>query len=171
VLLRAFSLLIERAPHARLLLVGRGTHIEETVIRPIRELGIEGKAILAGYRKEDYVDTLASLDIFVLISPGSDGTARALREAMAMGKPAVITQRGMLPELAEGCALVVREDPEEMSRALLTLIEDRALREEMGRRAYRRSRERFRWEDQVKRVITFYEHLLEDEDRDRKDRS
>ena len=42
---------------------------------------------------------IATFDLFVMMRAGSDGTARALREVMAMGKPAIVSDRGMLPEL------------------------------------------------------------------------
>ena len=55
--------------------------------------------VLAGYRLEDYFSVIAAFDLFVMMRAGSDGTARALREVMAMGKPAIVSDRGMLPEL------------------------------------------------------------------------
>jgi hypothetical protein len=41
--------------------VGRGTHIEETAVRPAARLGIADRVVFAGYRTDDYVDVLRCL--------------------------------------------------------------------------------------------------------------
>lgn len=162
-LLRAFAQLSRDLPEARLLLVGRSSQMEESVLKPLKELGLEGKAILAGYREDDYLDTLAAMDVFVLISPGSDGTARALREAMAMGKAVVVTRRGMLPELVKDgvSGYVVDEDSSSLSEALLELLRNEALRERMGAEARRYAFENFRLDRQAEEVERFYRSLLQ----------
>jgi glycosyltransferase involved in cell wall biosynthesis len=162
-LLHAFSQLIKETPETRLLLVGRSSQMRESIIIPMKRIGIEDHVILAGYRDKDYFDTLASMDVFVLISPGSDGTARALREAMVMGKPAVVTRRGMLPELVEDGVhgFVVDERPEALCQALVTLIKDERLRTMMGNAAHEMARREFRIERQAEEVEGFYRHIME----------
>ncbi|RLA81531.1 MAG: hypothetical protein DRG36_01500, partial [Deltaproteobacteria bacterium] len=162
-LLRAFAQLSRDLPEARLLLVGRSSQMEESVLKPLKELGLEGKAILAGYREDDYLDTLAAMDVFVLIAPGSDGTARALREAMALGKAVVVTRRGMLPELVKDgvSGYVVDEDSSSLSEALLELLRNEALRERMGAEARRYAFENFRLDRQAEEVEGFYRSLLQ----------
>ncbi|OGP54809.1 MAG: hypothetical protein A2Y65_12060, partial [Deltaproteobacteria bacterium RBG_13_52_11] len=163
ILLEAISLLIRDVPHVRLLLVGRSSQIRESVLDPIKKLGIERNTFLTGYRMEDYLDTLACMDIFVLISPGSDGTARALREAMAMGKPVVVTRKGMLPELVNDGVngFVLDERPEAFYQALLALIKDENLRRIMGNSSYEMARREFRIEHQAAEVEDFYMQIME----------
>lgn len=163
ILLEAISHLIRDVPHVRLLLVGRSSQIKESVIEPMKRLGISSHVILAGYRMDDYVDTLACMDVFCLLTPGSDGTARVLREAMAIGKPAVVTRRGMLPELVEDGVhgFVVDERPEALCQALLTLIKDERLRRTMGNAASEIARREFRIERQAEEVEDFYRHIME----------
>ncbi|MBW2039436.1 MAG: glycosyltransferase family 4 protein [Deltaproteobacteria bacterium] len=162
-LLEAFSQLIKTVPDARLLLVGRSSQMKKSVLEPMRRLGFENSVVLAGYRKEDYLDTLACMDIFTLISPGSDGTARALREAMAMGKPVVVTRRGMLPELVQNgiTGFVVQENPEALYQALLPMVKDEKLRSSIGRSAHEMAQKEFRLERQAEEVETFYQRILE----------
>jgi glycosyltransferase involved in cell wall biosynthesis len=102
------------------------------------------------------------MDVFCLLTPGSDGTARALREAMAMGKPAVVTDKGMLPELVKDgiTGFVVREDPAALYRALLNLVSDEGLRTAMGRAAHELARREFRPERQAEEVEAFYRKIL-----------
>jgi glycosyltransferase involved in cell wall biosynthesis len=67
VLLRAIKLLTKEIPNIRGLLVGRSSQIGESVIRPVEQLGLREHVILAGYRREDYFDTIASMDVFVFL--------------------------------------------------------------------------------------------------------
>jgi glycosyltransferase involved in cell wall biosynthesis len=162
ILLEAVAHLIKVIPEVRLLLVGHSSQMQESVIEPIERLGISSNVILAGYRIDDYVDILACMDVFCLLAPGSDGTARALREAMAMGKPVVVTNRGMLPELVHDgeTGFVVQEDPEALYHALLTLVRDKRLRRAMGRAAYEMALREFRLERQAEEVEAFYQKIL-----------
>ena len=50
-------------PDARLLVIGRGTHIEETAREPARRLGIADRVVFAGYRGDDYADVLRLCDV------------------------------------------------------------------------------------------------------------
>jgi glycosyltransferase involved in cell wall biosynthesis len=164
ILLEAMAHLIRVVPEARLLLVGRSSQMQKSVIEPLERLGITSHVVLAGYRKDDYRDVLASMDVFCLLTPGSDGTARALREAMAMGKPAVVTNKGMLPELIQDgtTGFVVPADPEALYHALLTLVRNERLRKEMGQAAYGMAHREFRLERQSEEVEAFYQKILEE---------
>ncbi len=161
ILLEAMAHLIKAIPEVRLLLVGHSSQMQQSVIEPMERLGIATHVILAGYRVNDYRDMLASMDVFCLLTPGSDGTARALREAMAMGKPSVVTNKGMLPELVQDGAtgLVVQEDPEAVYHALLTLVQDERLRKAMGQAAYEMAHREFRLERQAEQVEAFYQKI------------
>jgi glycosyltransferase involved in cell wall biosynthesis len=164
ILLEALSHLTKDIPEVRLLLVGQSSQMQRSVIEPMKRLGIESHVILAGYRMDDYVDTLACIDVFCLLTPGSDGTARALREAMAMGKPTVVTDKGMLPELIQDgtTGFVVQEDPEALYHALLTLLKDKRLRTAMGKAAHEMAHGEFRLERQAEEVEAFYQKILEE---------
>jgi glycosyltransferase involved in cell wall biosynthesis len=163
ILLEAMAHLIKAIPEVRLVLVGHSSQMQQSVIEPMERLGIASHVILAGYRVDDYRDMLACMDVFCLLTPGSDGTARALREAMAMGKPAVVTSKGMLPELVQDGAtgLVVQEDSETLYHALLALVQDERLRKAMGQAAYEMAQREFRLERQAEEVETFYQKIRE----------
>jgi glycosyltransferase involved in cell wall biosynthesis len=161
-LLEAMRILRERAPEVKLMVLGRGTHRQAVAVEPARRLGVEDAVLFPGYRGEDYVDHLAAMDIKVFLVPGSDGTCRAVREAMAMGKPVVATKRGMLPEILEHgrTGLLVDENPSAIAEAIERLARDRVLREGMGAAARSRALKDFSMEAQAKRVAWFYEELL-----------
>ncbi|MEI9475051.1 MAG: glycosyltransferase family 4 protein, partial [Deltaproteobacteria bacterium] len=162
VFLGAMQKIVREFPKVKLLLVGRSSQMEESVIQPTKKLGMEPWVILAGYRTDDYVDTLACMDIFVFLMAGSDGTARALREAMALGKPVVVSDQGMLPELTENgvSGWVVKMNPKELETAVLTLLRSPELRKAMGKAALERAQQNFRLDQQVDRVEEFYQRLI-----------
>ena len=139
-LLQAAARAMAAEPSLRLLVVGRGTHIEETAVAPARALGIADRVIFAGYRTSDYVDVLRCSDVFTFLVPGSDGGCRALLEASACGIPAVTSARGALPEIVVHgeTGLVVEERAEALAGAWLSLLADGARREAMGRAAHAR---------------------------------
>jgi glycosyltransferase involved in cell wall biosynthesis len=163
VFLAALAKSIKEFPHVKALLVGRSSQIRESVLEPTRRLGLDGYVILAGYQTEKYLDTLAAMDIFVFLMAGSDGTARALREAMAMGKPAVVAKRGILPELVDHgvTGFVVDDTPENICAALRILVSNESLRNQMGQRAREKAVREFRLDRQAKEVEAFYQHLIE----------
>jgi glycosyltransferase involved in cell wall biosynthesis len=162
IFLEALGLLVKEFPKIKALLIGRSSQMEESVVKPMKRLGVEPWVILGGYQTERYVDTLASMDIFVFLMPGSDGTARALREAMAMGKPVIVTDRGMLPELVENgvSGIVARETPESLAQAVTELLRDPEKRRKMGKAAFERARREFQPDRQVEEVETFYQEMI-----------
>ncbi len=163
VFMQAARLTLEQVPEARFVIIGRSSQLEETVVKPMRELGIEDRVALAGYRREDYVDTLAALDIFSLLMPGFDGTARAVREAMALGIPCVVADYGMLPEMVphEEAGLVVPIEPEQLAAAWLQLIRHPEKRQEMGRNARAYAEKNFQISAVGPVLEKFYRQILE----------
>jgi len=162
VFLEGMKQVVQEFPGVKILLVGRSGQMKESVIQPMKRLDMEPWVALAGYRTEDYLDTLACMDLFVFLMPGSDGTARALREAMAMGKAVVVANRGMLPELVENgtSGLVVQDTPEALAGAVLKLLRDPALRDSMGKEAFEKAHREFRLDRQAETVEQFYQQMM-----------
>jgi glycosyltransferase involved in cell wall biosynthesis len=163
VFLEATKTIAKDFPNIKVLLVGRSSQMEESVVKPMRQLGVEEWVTLAGYRTTDYLDTLACMDIFVFLMAGSDGTARALREAMAMGKPVIAANRGMLPELVENgvSGLVVNDTPEELARAVLYLLHHPEKRGALGKAAFQKAHRDFPLDRQVEAVEKFYQEIIQ----------
>lgn len=163
VFLDAARRVVAEEPRTRFLMIGRSGQIEETVVKPVAQLGLQQSVILAGYRMDDYADTLACLDVFSLLMPGFDGTARALREALAMGKPAVVSDFGMLPDIVlhGKTGLVVPEgDAEALARAWLELVRAPDRRRTMGAAAHQDAAMRFRPDLIAPCLEEFYQRLI-----------
>lgn len=167
ILLRAIKLAVQRAPRLRILIIGKGSWIEAVAKTPVAEMGLKDVVLFPGYRTDDYVDYLNSFDFKVFLMPGSDGTCRAAREAMAMGKPVIAARRGMLPELVphEKAGLVIDDTPENLADAMVRIAEDVGLRKRLGEGARLHALTHFRLEDQVEAVAAMYEQLVCSRDR------
>lgn len=158
-LLAAAQRLVAQRPAARLLIVGRGTQREALAERPARALGIGDRVVFAGYRHHDYAAVLRAIDVFTFLVPGSDGSCRALLEAMACGLPAVTTRRGALPEIVvDGeTGLLADETSESLAAAWSALLDDPARRARFAVAARARAERDFAPERLADAVLDLYE--------------
>jgi glycosyltransferase involved in cell wall biosynthesis len=159
--LKAFKALRARMDRVKLVIVGRSSQVEESIRRPMAALGLEQDVLLAGYRLDDYFSMIATFDLFVMMRAGSDGTARALREVMAMGKAAIVSDRGMLPELVrDGVSGYVVTDERGLAARMEQVLLDDRLRERLGAAARKTALEEWDYAVQAERLMEFYERLL-----------
>ena len=159
----AVNRLVEKRGNVHVVVVGRGTKQEQVGFRPVRDLGLEGRVHFPGFIDgENYVGMLKAFDVKVFLVPGSDGTCRAVREAMAMGKPAVVADRGMLAEIVdhEANGLVCDGTAEGLFGALDRLAGDRAWRRGLGAAAREKALRVFSLGAQARAVKAVYESIL-----------
>jgi glycosyltransferase involved in cell wall biosynthesis len=163
VLLEAAQTLQERDPRIKIVVLGRGTHKEEILDRPVIELGLEDTVYPLGYRSDDYEEVLAMCDAGLMLVPGSDGSCRAAMQMCSMAKPMVVARRGVLPDIvADGeTGLVVNDTPENLAEALMEMAESAERRRQWGEAARQRMREKFSVDRQARRLQEVYEELLE----------
>jgi glycosyltransferase involved in cell wall biosynthesis len=146
-------------PDVRFILVGVGP-LEADVRKQADRLGITDSIIFAGFRN-DVPRVVSGSDVFTLASR-FEGLSIALMEAMALGRPPVVTRAGGLPEIVtdgvEG-RLVPPGDAHALARCLIEVLLDRSLRERLGRAARARA-STFDIRRTVARVEHVYEELL-----------
>lgn len=114
--------------------------------------------------QEKLQDYYRAADILVLpsiiASDGDrDGIPVALIEAMAIGRPVVSTQVSGIPELVEHGQtglLVPPGDAEALAEALLTLIRDESLRQQMGRASREKVIRQFSLNDNIAQVAGLF---------------
>jgi len=153
-LLRAIGVVVKRVD-ARLLLVGSGP-LDSEVRRMACDLGIEDKVVMTGHQPDPgiFVD---AMDIFVLAVPVGSGSI-ALLEAMARGKPPVITfgngEEAVVP--GKTGLWVPPDDPAALAAALVRLSSDPDLRSRLGRSAARHVRQHFSIERFVDDLVDVY---------------
>jgi glycosyltransferase involved in cell wall biosynthesis len=162
----------ERHPDVRLLLVGSAKFVSgatrydnrahvRSLERLIDDLGVRGQVQLLGER-EDVPEILRALDL-VLVPSWEEPFGRAVAEGMAMGVPVAATAVGgpgeLLADGREGLLLPPRE-PGAWATALEPLIEQRELREAMGKAARERAVRELSLERHVEQVLSVYREAL-----------
>ncbi len=144
-LLESFHLLAAKVPGVHLVIVGKGEYLP-TIRERVTSLGLNERVHFPGYTEEELPDVLAGLDIFTLLAPGSEGTSRALLEAMAMGIPCVVTSHNGLDEaVRDGVTsyVVPPNNSGALAAALQNLVTDKSKRTQFGRAGRQRVERHF----------------------------
>jgi glycosyltransferase involved in cell wall biosynthesis len=150
-------------PRLRVLMVGRGTHMEKVAVERARRSLLGQRIVFTGYRSGDeYVATLRALHAKVFLWPGSDGSCRAVREAMAMGVPVLAARVGMLDEIVTDGedGILLPHDPEALAHAVRRLALGLAERDEMAAGALATAKARFDLVRQAEHVEGAYRAVL-----------
>ncbi len=103
------------------------------------------------------------MSVFVLQSGGSEGTGRALLEAMAYGLPCVVAARDGLDEIVEDGktgSVVPPADARALAEAVIGLLRDPERAAGLGSMARKKAREDFDRPVQAGRAVAFYRELL-----------
>jgi glycosyltransferase involved in cell wall biosynthesis len=102
------------------------------------------------------------MDGFVFMIAGSDGTGRAMLEAMALGRPVIANNTGMLPELNEAgrTGLIFNDNADDLADCMVRLATDEPLRRSLGRGAAQKALTEFSLEKQAMALESFYEQRL-----------
>lgn len=145
-LLEAFVQVHKRFPDARLLLVGRGPLLPR-VMETRDRLGLAGVVAVPGTFIEDLSLPLGLADIHCHITL-QDACPISILEAMHAGKAVVASRTGGIPETIEHgvSGLLVGDDPAEIGRTIVELLEHPERAQALGRRAQQVARCRFSWE-------------------------
>ena len=146
----------ESVPPSRLLVVGDGE--EMTVVRTLLEAHPLGSRVILAGEQSDVRKYLAVGDAFVLNS-SSEGTPRALLEAMATGLPGVCPAVGNIPEMIAGRGwLTERGSPDSLRNAMRSMLNAPHAVHEAGRNSRAYVREQL----DARAVAAQYRQLLVD---------
>ena len=121
-------------PNLRYLICGKGSE-QGRLEALIRELKLEGRVVLAGFR-EDITQILCSADCFIFPSI-REGLPMSVLEAMAAGLPIITSDnRGTREYIVDDSnGIVCRNTPEAYQAAIRRLVQSPALRRRMGKKA------------------------------------
>jgi glycosyltransferase involved in cell wall biosynthesis len=156
VLIEVVKTIRERHPSVKLLLVGDGPEtgkLQQTACR----LEMERALVLSGpVHRDDVPAYIDAMDICVLPDSNAFGSPLALFEFMAMGKPSVVPDLGPMRDVIDNNVtgiLFSHADYGELRSALLRLVEDPALRIEVGFRAKDMVFKRHTWTANARFVV------------------
>jgi len=136
-LLRAFSTVQESGIATKLVLVGRRP-LDGSLERMCYDLGIETVVSFAGELTTDELIRYYQNAELVVLPSRQEGFGIVVLEAFACGVPAVSTRCGGPEEIisdGETGLLVANDDANELAEAIIRVLGDDRLRQEMGREA------------------------------------
>ncbi len=161
-LLKAYRRVKAEVPNSRLIVVGPGTRLRKKYEKHVRRHKLED-VVFAGYTSYDELPRYyKTADIFCTPATGGESFGIVLLEAMAVGTPVVATNiEGYASVMTQGKEglLVPPKDDKELARALLSLISDEPLRQQMGARGMVTAQE-YDWRKVARRVFEYYIRIL-----------
>lgn len=161
-LLGAYGRVKEEFPHCRLIVVGSGTRLRKGYEELVMEKEIKD-VVFCGYVPDTELPRYYhTADLFCAPAIGLESFGMVLLEAMAAGKPIVASNiKGYADLVAQGSEglLVPPRNEEALAQAIVSLLKDESLRQQMGQRG-RVKVEEYSWERVAERVMDYYLELL-----------
>lgn len=141
-LVEAFLQLAKKHNNVKLLVVGAkwfSANTENAFVKELRDLSleVEDRIIFTGYVDYNTIARqYACADAVVVPSTGGEASPLVLLEAMAAGKPLIVSDSGGIPEsVDDSCAITVPRGEgfvDGLAEAMDRLVTDKALLENMG---------------------------------------
>jgi glycosyltransferase involved in cell wall biosynthesis len=168
-LLESFTLVLQRHPSAKLVLVGDG-QTRQSIAQKVQKNGLQQSVIMTGAIAHTDVPAMLSIaDIAVVPSAplpanrGGTGTPLKLFEYMAAGKPIVATALNHATEVIQDGhtgLLVEAGNVSRFAEAMLTLLNDPGERGRLGQNARQQAVELYSWEQYTRRLEEIYLNVL-----------
>lgn len=170
VVIRALPRILEQ--HAvQLRIVGRGRSRQRKLLsKQIRKLGVEGSVVVQSAVPHHQVPALiAESDICIAPLGLNDRNVTQgacpikVLEYMASSRPMIASNMPIVRELVRedvDALLFSPNDPDDLARQVLTLLNDLELSERLSNSATERARNKFTWHEAQKKLVKVYEHLL-----------
>ena len=154
----AFSRLKEnrRIPH-QLVIVGKDLWQADEIYQKASSSTARNSIIFTGYVPFEELRSLYQGATLFLFPSLDEGFGLPVHEAMASRLPAIVSDRGALPEVAGDAALVV--DPlsiEEITNAILQILESSALRKQLIHKGLDQIKT-FSWEASCRKLLRLYQ--------------
>ena len=159
-IIQAAKILVKKVPDLNFLLVGDGSlkgEIESIIEKSDLK---ENVKIKENIPNANMPEVYQKTDIFVLPSL-NEGVPKTLLEAMACGKPVVISEFPHLQELIKNSGLSFpKGDVHALADKIMRLIRDPELAKELGINGRKKILKDHSWEHTVHKTIELYEEVL-----------
>jgi glycosyltransferase involved in cell wall biosynthesis len=161
ILIRSIPSVLASFPNTKFVIVGSGNE-REPLEELSRNLHVTNHVAFTGSIQRTVLPQFYSAcDVFVVPTQG-EGFGMAFLEAWSCSKPVVVTRHA--PEIAKlvrayGGGLVVGDDPDVLSNALVKLLSNNALRQEMGRAGRYIAESKYSWKKTALANIQVYREL------------
>lgn len=159
--LESFARVRQVHPRVNLAIVGPPSWGGHHVLREVlRSADADQGVVFTGFLSDEDLQALYQGAHALVFASLYEGFGLPALEAMSHGTPVITSNVSALPEVVGDAAILV--DPtsvESISRAMVQLLEDDALRQELGRRGKIRSR-LFTWEATAAETLRVYRSLV-----------
>ena len=163
-LLEAYKLVKKEIPESRLIVVGPGGKALHKYEDWVMDNNLKDVVFVGQVSYDDLPRYYKTGDVFCAPATGWESFGFVLLEAMAVGKPIIASNiEGYASVLTDGVEglLVPPRDKERLAQALLSLLADTSLRQQLGARGRLKSRD-YSWEIVARRVLDYYSEVLSD---------
>ena len=161
-LLEAYRLIKPEVPDCRLIQVGPGVRLRKKYEKYARQYGLPDASFMGYANYSDLPRYYKTADIVCFPATGRESQGIVLLEAMSVGKPVIASNiagySSVLTDGVEGIA-VPPKDAEKLAEAILRLIKNKQLRQQMGNRGISRARQ-FDWSIIAGRLLDIYNKTL-----------
>ena len=161
-LLLTFSKLLKKYKNLILIIVGTGNEqYVKTIKRLVNELDIQDFVKFTGYVTEaEKIDLLSSARLFVTTSQSDIHTTTAI-EALAIGKPVIITKNSDFPEIDDYQAgITVESTHESIFNAISELLDNETKIQKFSDNAKRLVEEKFLLENQIEKYENMFSKAI-----------
>jgi phosphatidylinositol alpha-mannosyltransferase len=162
-LLEAYKQVKREIANSRLIVVGPGTRLRRKYEKQVMRSGLKDDVIFVGHvAYHELPRYYKTADIVCVPATGRESFGIVLLEAMAIGKPIVASNiegyASVMTDGAEGL-LVPPKNMGELAQAIISLIGDESLRQQMGDRGRLKASE-YDWKNITQRVLNYYLKVL-----------
>ena len=161
-LLKAYKQVKQEFPNSRLIIVGPGVRLRHKYEKQVTHSGLRDVVFTGHVAYDELPRYYKTADIFCTPATGCESFGIVLLEAMAIGKPVVASNiEGYANVVAHGAEglLVPPKDGKMLAQALISLMNDESLRQQMGARGQLKSKG-YGWERLAQRVLDYYLTVL-----------
>ncbi len=161
-LLAAYRDLVDRRPGVPpLVMAGRAKPDAAPWLEEIKQAPLAGHVRYVGYVSENDRRRLFESAVLFVLPSREEGFGMPALEAMSMGVPVIVADRGALPEVVGDAGTVVAaEDCEALSGAIERLLFDEALAAAAAAKGLQRARH-FRWTNTATSALHGFELALQ----------
>ncbi|MFC2007104.1 glycosyltransferase family 4 protein [Chloroflexota bacterium] len=162
-LLEAFKLVKREIPDSRLIAVGPGKRLRHKYEKQVKHSGLKDVTFIGYSSYSDLPRYYKAADVVCAPATGWESFGIVLLEAMAVGKPLVASNiEGYSSVATDGMEglLVPPRNPQEIAGALLSVMKDSSMQQQMGSRGRLKALE-YDWEQVAKRVFDCYLEVLD----------
>ncbi|MCX7678507.1 MAG: glycosyltransferase family 4 protein, partial [Spirochaetes bacterium] len=149
--------------NVRLTIVDEGPPKKMSAFDYAKRLGVAERIEFTGKVALETLVNLYCTKTIVVISSLHEGFGLPAAEGMACETAVVSTDSGALKEVIanwETGILVPAKNPRAMADAVMKLLENKKLREKMGKAGRKRAVELFSWQSAAKNTLTVYEDVI-----------